>query len=82
MEEGHAQKLVLALLVVFASLFPVFCQFPRKCTDRRSVIARECCPTANDGSECGENSRRGFCTEIPQFLSNLTLEEVNVVLNL
>uniref|UniRef100_H2ZM84 Tyrosinase n=1 Tax=Ciona savignyi TaxID=51511 RepID=H2ZM84_CIOSA len=38
--------------------------FPRRCTDKASLEARECCPTHTDGTKCGEMSNRGICAEI------------------
>ena len=79
MEKEQQNRLVLVLIAALVLFLPTFAQFPRRCTDKSSITSRECCPTAKDGSQCGEASKRGACSDIPLLFANLTLNEVNYV---
>ena len=78
---GYSLRLdrILGAICAIVSI-PAWAQFPRPCTDTTSIMLRECCPIGFDGSKCGEESRRGFCVEIPMLPANLTVNEVKYCL--
>lgn len=44
---------------------PCYQQFPRLCSTREALRAKECCPLwEGDGSACGASSGRGFCRDV------------------
>ncbi|XP_077448792.1 tyrosinase-like [Stigmatopora argus] len=55
-----------AAAVVFMLVWaPALQQFPRMCTNRQALLAKECCPPwEGDGSACGAATGRGICGDV------------------
>ena len=59
-------KFVFAGFILWASrLQGANSQFPRACSTIEAIQSHECCPLLDgDGSVCGEEEERGFCSDI------------------
>ena len=73
---NNAIIFIILMTIFLSTLKSSSGQFPRQCTDETALRLRRCCPVAEDGSICGENSKRGFCVSLS---SQLNISPINKV---